>query len=273
MSDNKVLLSGVGGEELWAGYPRHERLGRARQAAALPLPVRRVLGGASTILYGARPGPVYGVRRNAQKLIRAVADRRPPHYWRVMAQLTFDELDTLVPGVAGAAFDELDAQSPRLDRATLTEALAFDRDQFLPNLNLAYVDKASMAASVEVRVPMLDETVIGSTIAANSESFISCGITKFPLREAARGIVSEAVIERPKSGFGGPARAWFQRSPGNGLGQRIEAVAESGLVSRDAALRIHRAAASGRQDAALAAWALVCLHSWHQEHNCKRAAE
>ena len=184
----------------------------------------------------------------------------------MMAQLTFNELDALVPGTATAAFDELDAQSPRLDQATLTEALAFDRDQFLPNLNLAYVDKASMAASVEVRVPMLDEVVIESTLAADSETFIGGGITKLPLRNAARGIVSDAVINRPKSGFGGPVRAWFQGAPGNQLGKRIEAVAETGLVSRDTALCVHRAASSGRQDAALAAWALVCLHSWQEEH-------
>jgi asparagine synthase (glutamine-hydrolysing) len=265
-SDNKVLISGVGGEELWAGYPRHANLSRARRAAALPLGVRRAMAVASPLLYGARPGPAYGARRNIQKLVRAVGDQRPPHYWRMMAQLTFDELDSLVPGMATAAFDELDGQSPRLDQATLTEALAFDRDQFLPNLNLAYVDKASMAASVEVRVPMLDEVVVESTLGADSETFIGGGVSKLPLRNAARGIVSDAVINRPKSGFGGPARAWFQGAPGNQLGQRIEAVAEAGLVTRDTALRIHRVASNGRQDAALAAWALVCLHSWYQEH-------
>ena len=232
-SNDKVLLSGVGGEELWAGYPRHHNLRYARSAAALPLPVRQVLAGASPLLYGARPGPAYAPRRNTQKLIRAVADNRRPHYWRMMAQLTFNELDALVPEAAGVAFDELDAQSPPLESATLTEALRFDRDQYLPNLNLAYVDKASMAVSVEVRVPMLDEVVIEPTLAADSETFIKDGITKFPLRRAARGIVSDAVIDRPKSGFGGPARAWFQGTPGDRLGQRIEALADTGLVGRE----------------------------------------
>jgi asparagine synthase (glutamine-hydrolysing) len=266
-SDDKVLISGVGGEELWAGYPRHENLGRGRSAASLPSRLRKALAMASPLLYGARPGIAYGKRRNIQKLLRAVGDRRPPHYWRMMAQLTFGELAGLVPEAAKGAFDELDAQSPRLETASLTEALAFDRAQFLPNLNLAYVDKASMAASIEVRVPMLDELVTDATFAASAETFISHGVTKVPLREAARGIVPNAVIDRAKSGFGGPARAWFQGKPGDRLGQRIEAVAETGLVERAAALRIYRAAASGRRDAALAAWALVCLHSWNQEHN------
>jgi asparagine synthase (glutamine-hydrolysing) len=185
----------------------------------------------------------------------------------MMAQLTYDELTNLVPDVADTAFDELDAQSPRLDRANLDQAMTFDREQSLPNLNLAYVDKASMAASVEVRVPLLDEMVVEATLTSNSETFISNGTTKVPLRQAARGIVCEAVIDRQKSGFGGPVRAWFQGTPGIQLGERIVAAAEAGLFNRQAAIRIHRAASHGRQDTALAAWALVCLHSWHQEHS------
>jgi asparagine synthase (glutamine-hydrolysing) len=265
-SDNKVLISGVGGEELWAGYPRHQHLDRARQAAGLALPVRRAMSKASPLLRGGRPGPCYGLRRNAQKLSRAIGDQRDPHYWRMMAQLDYEEVDSMVPGTAEAVFDELDGQSARLDRVTLTEALAFDREQFLPNLNLAYVDKAAMRSGVEVRVPMLDEMVIGPTFASDSETFISRGTTKRPLRQAARGIVSDAVIDRPKSGFGGPVRGWFQGDQGDRLGQRIDALAETGLVSAEPARRIYQAAATGRQDAALAAWALACLHSWHQQH-------
>lgn len=265
-TDHKVLLSGVGGEELWAGYPRHQMLSTARRAMSLPLAARRSLAASSSLLFGARPGPAYAARRNLQKLVRAVGDRRPAHYWRVMAQLTYDEVDRLLPGMADPAYDELDAQCTPLASTSLADALAFDRAQFLPNLNLSYVDKASMAASVEVRVPLLDERVVDPTFAALADSFIRDGITKAPLRDAARGVVLDAVIDRPKSGFGGPARGWFQGPPGTRLAERIEAVADAGLVTKDASLAIHRAAASGRRDAALAAWALVCLHAWHETH-------
>jgi asparagine synthase (glutamine-hydrolysing) len=265
-SPHKVLLSGVGGEELWAGYPRHGNLGVARRAAALPQGLRRALVVGSPALLGATPGPAYARRRNVQKLVRAVGDQRPPHYWRMMAQLTFDELASLVPGAANRAYDELDAQTTPLRATSLADALAFDRAQFLPNLNLAYVDKASMATSVEVRVPLLDEVVVRPTYGAAADSFIVDGTTKVPLRTAARGVVPDAIIDRPKSGFGGPARAWFQGAPGDRLGERIDALADAGLVSRRAGRKIHRTAASGRADVALAAWALVCLQSWHEHH-------
>ena len=269
-SRTKVLLSGVGGEELFAGYPRHRVLPLARQAAGLPRAARDVLGRLSPALYGGRPGPAYAARRNAQKLGRAVADRRPPHYWRMMSQLTYGELEGLMGDSVADAFDELDAQSCLLSSASLSEALDFDRRQFLPNLNLAYVDKAAMAAGVEVRVPLLHEAVVGRAYAADPTAFFAGKSSKAPLREAARGLVPEEIIDRPKSGFGGPARAWFRGDRSEVLRKRIEAAADTGLVDRGAARRVYQSAATGRHDAALAAWALACLQAWHGEHVATR---
>ncbi|MDP9072299.1 MAG: asparagine synthase-related protein, partial [Actinomycetota bacterium] len=265
-SRTKVLLSGVGGEELFAGYPRHTSLSTARRAAALPDAARRALGHCAPVLRGARPGPGHGLRRNAQKLARAVGDLRRPHYWRMMAQLTEGELRGLVGDSADAGFDELDAQSPELSSTTLGDALHFDRSQFLPNLNLGYVDKAAMAAGVEVRVPLLDEAVVTPACRADPATFVSNGTSKAPLREAALGLVPQAVLTRPKSGFGGPARAWFRGRQSAALRERIEALADTGLVERVPARRVFDDAASGRHDAALAGWALACLHAWHHEH-------
>ena len=265
-SRTKVLLSGVGGEELFAGYPRHTSLPAARRAAALSDAARRALGRCSPALRGGRPGAGHGLRRNAQKLARAVGDRRRPHYWRMMAQLTEAELRALVGDGVDQALDELDAQSPELSSTTLGDALHFDRAQFLPNLNLAYVDKAAMAAGVEVRVPLLDEAVVAPTCRTDPATFVAHGTSKAPLREAARDLVPEPVLTRPKSGFGGPARAWFRGTQSAPLRERIEALADTGLVERAPARRVFDDAASGRHDAALAGWALACLHAWHHDH-------
>jgi asparagine synthase (glutamine-hydrolysing) len=265
-SPTKVLLSGVGGEELFAGYPRHLALPLARRAAGAPPAVRRLLAACSPMLKGGRPGPGYAGRRNAQKLARAVGGRAEPHYWRMMAQLTRSELRSLMGDTAAEAWDELDGASALLSSASLGQALDFDRAQFLPNLNLAYVDKAAMAAGVEVRVPLLDEDVFSLAAAADPATFTVDGTSKVPLRQAATGLVAQEVIDRPKSGFGGPARGWFRGKSRAGLRERIEAAADTGLVDRSAARKIFHDAATGRQDAALAGWALACLHVWYREH-------
>lgn len=265
-SETKVLISGVGGEELFAGYPRHLGLPLARRVARLPGVVRQAVGRCAPLLRGAQPGPGHVTRRNAQKLARAIGERHDPHYWRMMAQLTRHELESVVGESAQEAFAELDCQSTKLSSTTLDLALHFDRCQFLPNLNLAYVDKAAMAAGVEVRVPLLDEAVVSEALLADPATFVVNGTSKLPLREAARGLVPQEIIDRPKSGFGGPARAWFQGDRSSGLRERVEAAADTGLVERQGARSIFDEAATGRSDAALAAWALACLQAWHHEH-------
>jgi asparagine synthase (glutamine-hydrolysing) len=180
----------------------------------------------------------------------------------MMSQLSDRELAALVPTSAAQAMAELDDLSPRLDRVELAEALHFDRTQFLPNLNLAYVDKAAMATGVEVRVPLLDEHLVTLVAPADPTVLVGGGTGKRPLREAARGTVPDAVIDRPKTGFGGPVRRWFRGPSRAVLAERVEAAADTGLVARQAARRIYADAATGRQDLALAAWALVCFGAW-----------
>lgn len=260
-SPTKVLLSGVGGEELFAGYPRHLALGLARRAARLPARLRRTGTTLAPVLRGGMRGPLYAPRRNLQKLLRATAQPGPVHYWRMVGQLTYAELHALVPDAAGEAWEELDGLSAPLAEASIADALAFDMGQFLPNLNLAYVDKASMAAGVEVRVPLLDEEVV--TAASVSTAGLVVGrVGKVPLRTASRGVVSDVIIDRPKAGFGGPVRGWFQGEGGAALESRVRALGDTGLVDAPTALRIFNDARSGRQDVALAAWALACLHAW-----------
>jgi len=261
-SDVKVLLSGVGGEELFAGYPRHAALGGARGLARLPYTVRRAGGLLGGALRGGSPGPLYPQRRNAQKLSRAL-ERRRPHYWQLLAQLTEAEIHGLMPDVAAEACAELDEESGPLGSATLASALHFDRAQFLPNLNLAYVDKAAMANGVEVRVPLLDETVVQRAFAADPTTFWQDGASKAPLRAAAAGLVDPQILTRAKTGFGGPVRSWAR---GDGVRQRVTALSTTGIVDAGATKAIAAAAASGRSDTALAAWALCCLEAWQNVH-------
>jgi asparagine synthase (glutamine-hydrolysing) len=264
-SDRKVLLSGVGGEELLAGYPRHLALSHGRRLAGLPWPARRLAARAAPLLRGGRAGIAHGLRRNGQKLLRSTS-RRTPHYWQMMGHLTLSELQALMPDAALDAFDELDSLSTPLDRTDLHEALSFDRSQFLPNLNLAYVDRASMASGVEVRVPLLDEVVVGLVGASDGAGFVGHGRGKLPLRACARGLVPDVVIDRPKTGFGAPTRSWFQAPGAAALLDRMDFAADSGLVARPGVRHIYADASSGRTDAALPAWALVCLAVWQRCH-------
>lgn len=265
-SDAKVVLSGVGGEELFAGYPRHLALRRARTIAAMPAPVRQTLGVAARGLRGAQPGPAFAVRRNLEKLGRAVGGRAKPHYWRMMSQLRPDQLRGLMPDVADAALGELDAISPALSATDTRAALAFDSSQFLSNLNLAYTDKASMAGSVEVRVPLLDEAVVAAALRTRPDDLIRNGVQKAILKGAARGLIDDEILDRPKAGLGGPIRAWVQGEAGGFLAERVEGLVEADMLEKKAARAIVSAARAGRSDSGLAVWAMACLDVWSRTH-------
>ncbi len=265
-SETKVALSGVGGEELFAGYPRHKALGIARQGSALPPRIRHLVGLGAHQLRGARPGPAFASRRNLEKLGRAVGSREPPHYWRMMSQIGANQLRLLMPDVADSAMAELDALSPPLAETNLRQALGFDTGQFLANLNLAYTDKAAMATSVEVRVPLLDEPVVARALRAPSGDLIRGGVQKAVLKGAARGLIADEIIDRPKAGLGGPIRSWVQGKAGLSFAERVEGLADSGIVERFPARRIMAAARSGEADTGLGVWAMVCLEAWQTAH-------
>lgn len=75
---------------------------------------------------------------------------------------------------------------------------------YLPNHDLLYTDKRSMALGVEARVPFLDIEVVNQVIRYPNEWHLAEGQTKVLLREASKGIVPDEIIQRPKVGFGAP---------------------------------------------------------------------
>lgn len=88
----------------------------------------------------------------------------------------------------------------------------------LPELLLMRVDKMSMGASIEARVPFLDHKFVELAMSIPYELKLKNGNLKYMLKKAVRGHIPDAVIDRPKQGFGVPVNEWFS----NGLGLSME---------------------------------------------------
>jgi asparagine synthase (glutamine-hydrolysing) len=135
---------------------------------------------------------------------------------------------------------------------------------FLADHNLNYTDKMSMAAGVEVRVPMLDTDLV-ALAARLPIAFKQRGREgKWVLKKAMEGVLPRRVIYRPKTGFGAPLRAWLHGPlkpliedllSVKTLGQRgwFDPAAVAHLVSEDR---------SGRTDAAYSIFAVACMELW-----------
>ena len=141
-----------------------------------------------------------------------------------------------------------------------------DTRMFLPGLNLAYTDRASMAASVEVRVPFVDPVVARAAFSFEGSAKIQRRRGKVALKQAAESWLPHEIVHRPKASFSVPLRAWVR----NDLREVIQDVlvggelAGSGMIRREALERLIRDEHAGREDRSKQLWQLLTLELWHR---------
>jgi asparagine synthase (glutamine-hydrolysing) len=152
------------------------------------------------------------------------------------------------------------------DEHWLNQLLYVDAKTFLPCLNLTYTDKMSMAASTEVRVPLLDDEMVELAARIPPELKLRRFTRKYVFKRSQQSRLPKDVIWRPKAGFGAPVRSWLVGD----LKPMVEdllspsAVAARGLFDPAEVQRLIRANDAGTEDNALRLWELVTLELWQR---------
>ncbi|GAA3813551.1 asparagine synthase (glutamine-hydrolyzing) [Streptomyces chiangmaiensis] len=257
-----VLLSGLGVEELFLGYERYQAVLLLQR---LPAWTRPALGATALL-----PGP-RRYRRRADKLGRLLHLGARDWAWATQAYYSWREWEALSPVVGLEAVTErhreiadtvLDAGGTPL--AALAEC---DRRLFLPGLNLLYGDRASMRASVELRVPFLGEPVVAASLGAVAEEQLRVGDGKARFRAAAVASgVPEFVARRTKTGFGAPVRSLL-RQHGERLWSEVRrSPLFDDVFDRRAADRFVAEHVGGRCDRGLAVFGLFSAAVWWEQN-------
>jgi asparagine synthase (glutamine-hydrolysing) len=233
-----VVLTGEGADELFGGYPRYAHFVRCAWRARVPLagaPWQRECGDyAATRVFE---------RRELARLLAPIAAELPRD-----APPRVD----LLARAHGARGGDL-----------VNRMLAVDFAGWLPDDLLAKVDRATMLASLEARVPYLDRRVVEWVAARPGREKIAGRALKRMLRAAAAGVVPAATIARPKHGFTVPVGAWLRGELrallGDTLGSaacRARGVAEPRVVAR----LLDGLDAHGRNGLRL--WCLLVFELW-----------
>jgi asparagine synthase (glutamine-hydrolysing) len=279
----KVLLSGVGGDDLFSGYRRHQALVAERAWQWLPAPWRRGLrlGTAAAARIPARH-PAFAplgragaggawLRRAAKAFSHAdqSADDRLLGYfsWADPALLrglfAREHRECLTAEALHGPMREFLAQLPP-GLVPLERLLALDQRFFLGDHNLPYADKMSMAASVELRVPFLDPDVVAlaNRLPASVKQHGRHG--KWILKRAMEPILPREVIERPKTGFGAPLRRWVRGELAELIGDVLSPlrVRDRGLFDAPHVQALIEQNRRGELDAAHPILALCCVELW-----------
>ena len=260
-----VVLTGEGGDELFAGYPKYAVEPWARRLAHLPGPLRDVF------LSGVVDRLPFQFRK-LQVVGRSARFRDEPERLAAwFAGFVGDERERLLSQAlsahAAAGTEPFRvALADSSARSSLDRMLDVDLRVWLADDLLVKMDKMSMAASVEARVPLLDLPLIEWAMRLGSEHKIRGLEGKVLLKRLARRLLPAGVVDRPKVGFAVPLSPWFKH-------ELRELLADTLLSSRCLQRGWFEGAAvrtavddhlSGRRDRARELWTLLTLELWHQ---------
>jgi asparagine synthase (glutamine-hydrolysing) len=265
--DVTVALSGDGGDELFGGYQRYAIVDRLlalrRLLPAFARPVTRSLQAGIGMALVRRWGTSRGERRMA--LVGCLLDAdQPDRFNAAMLSKVLDPADLLVR--PDAPRHPLIAPEYRLGRSTVLDQLLFaDSKSYLVDDILAKVDRASMAAGLEVRCPLLDHRVIELAWRFPAAGKMAGTTGKLPLRELLYRRVPRRLVDRPKMGFGAPVEAWLQADLRDWAESLLspEALGRHGLLNVGACRRLWEDFTVRGRGWNGAIWHILMFQAWH----------
>jgi len=278
-----VCLSGDGGDELFAGYNRYVwadyiwgRLG------IIPDSLRKMTGKALSV-----PSPHFwdrlyhavamfkGKNQLSTKLVGLKLQKLAGFMQQDNLQqgyeylLSFwDQPDQIM--TKHAAIDLIrPAHKLSVDTSFINQAMYIDQITYLPGDNLAKVDRASMAVSLETRLPLLSHEIVDLSWRIPVSMKVRNKTSKWALRQVLYKYVPPELIERPKMGFSVPIDRWLRGELRDWAEDLLTTIdhAAYGLLKKEPILKIWNEHISGRRDHSHRLWTVLMFLSWNHHRN------
>jgi asparagine synthase (glutamine-hydrolysing) len=273
-----VLLSGVGGDEIFAGYRKHIAHAWAEEYRRAPALARSAAERTLLGLPSLRGTRMKGSVRLAKKMARSAALSPAEAFIRNCTYLDAQQkTDLYAPQRASSARGNANSNAQHLAAFSkvkhanfLNQMLYLDTKIFMATLNLTYNDKMSMASSVEVRVPFLDRG-LAEFVAWNVKPEWKLKgkwrpVTKHIFREAMRSMLPEEVLRQPKAGFAAPVDYWLAHDLRPMVDDLLSEsqVRRRGLFRPEVVRRYIDEHRRGAEDWSMQIWQLLTLEIWMQ---------
>jgi asparagine synthase (glutamine-hydrolysing) len=271
----KVLLSGMGADELFAGYRRHYACIAATRYRNIPHLIRSTsIEPIIDLLPAAGRNRGYRTLRWAKRFVKFAGLNEEEAFHRSYALFGRTELQNMLNADLSPELNEVLAHHAKTYWSgtrddQINRMCQADVRLFLPSLNLAYTDRASMAASTEVRVPFVDIEVVRAAFRLRGTDKLRNRIGKWALKKAAEAWLPRSVIYRPKGLFSVPLRAWVR----NDLKTMVDdslldgELVRRGYLKRDYLLNLINDDRAGRADYSREIWNFLTLNQWFINHH------
>ncbi len=265
-----VTLSGDGGDELFAGYNRYlyaeavwrksRKLGPLGPALAAPIQIAARLSRST--------GHWARMAELGPKLANILRAESLDSVYESLCRIgTARDLTTTRTGSAAIARGSWAAGIPFASDAT-SRMQQMDMVSYLPDDILTKVDRASMAASLEVRVPLLDEGVVNFALSLPLEWRIRNGESKWPLRQVLGKYLPKSYLDQPKHGFSIPLSDWL-RGPLRDWAESLlsrSALLSSGVLDEARVRKLWDGFLRGGRASHPQCWAVLMFQAWCSHH-------
>ena len=269
--DVKVVLSGVGGDELFGGYRRYLAPVLRKAVSWVPQGWQETLGRELSRRLHADRGTVWGNLGRYAKAWGRTAHLSPgEQYLDLISVLSAEHVTTLLNhcrttsdpvNEVAALFDKVAAPT------SLDRLMYVDLKTVLPESLLLLTDKMGMATSLEVRVPFLDNRIVDFVSRVPSEYRLRGLTLKRLLKAALKGVVPDFVLTRSKRGFGTPMGSWLRTE----LRPLVAELLEEGRLRRDGLFNVDfvrymlSAHDAGHEDFTEPIFALLTFELWREQ--------
>src|SRR5438876_2249387 len=274
----KVALGGDGGDELFAGYPTlqahrlagfYEALPSVLRDSVVPALVRRLPVSSNNI----------SLDFKARRFVSGAGLPLGERHARWLGSFSPAQRAELLTSGVQEAIRKTAAPDPVAEHLAahaladpINQVLYLDMKLYLENEILAKVDRASMMASLEARVPLLNVNLVEYVTALPVDLKLRRLRSKYLLRYALKGLLPRSILERPKKGFGIPVAHWV-RGP---LKEHVldafapQRIAREGFFDPAAIRNLLDDHLSLRTDNRKPIWTLFAFEAWYQHHLANR---
>jgi asparagine synthase (glutamine-hydrolysing) len=272
-----VALSGDGGDELFGGYDRYrvfERLHKYRNAipqsilktsgkimSSLSVDTWNKIGSSSFATIAPRSVRVRTGER-VHKLSKLLQSRGDGELYEQLLSVNSDPASLVIGYVESNT-----GHGHSFHRSSFENAMMTDTYDYLPDDILVKVDRASMAVSLEVRVPLLDPDIFSFAWGLHPDDRVNNGKGKWPLRQLLNRYVPAEIVERPKMGFGVPINKWLRtelRAWASELLDR-QLLQQQGYFHAESIVQMWHEHVNGTADRSTELWPILMFQAWLQE--------
>ncbi|MCX7858352.1 MAG: asparagine synthase (glutamine-hydrolyzing) [Deltaproteobacteria bacterium] len=265
-----ILLSGQGADELLGGYPRYVAMNFFHLLEIIPRWAREIISLCIGVVPGVMEGKLGAYLRKLRRVLIEVRESPLKTFMSYCSSTSDQYISKVLNRDVLEMVKERDSASFSIELIKKFNGLNGNkyiyRDflDYLPNHNLLYMDKMSMASGIEVRVPLIDREIVETVTSMPYSWKVKGSKMKVILSDVAEDIVPKEIINRRKTGFGAPYRKWLRYDLTQFWEDIMsdEAVKRRGWFDPKGVREIRTLSQEGKVDLYMLQWALLTVELW-----------